>query len=198
MDQLLAVVPVAWHSEHLGFTHVNGRFLGTMLCLPRTEEALDLLTQRARAIVERYPLPFLLEHVVNLLPDPPASMSEADFLNQLAYASGCGLLLDAYNLECHAHNQGSHLGDFLAELDLGLVGEIHVAGGYERDGLKLDIHSRPSGASTRALLAEVLPCCPHVRAVVYEVMAQAVPTLGHQAWAEELHVLRSVCGCHEP
>jgi len=28
LDQILDAVPVGWHSEHLGFTHVNGHFTG--------------------------------------------------------------------------------------------------------------------------------------------------------------------------
>ena len=42
MDELADAVPLRWHSEHLGYTTVDGEPLGTMLSLPRTEEALDL------------------------------------------------------------------------------------------------------------------------------------------------------------
>jgi uncharacterized protein (UPF0276 family) len=192
LDQILAVVPVAWHSEHLGFINVDGQFVGTMLALPRTQEALDLVAERTRHIMERYPLPFFLENIVNLLPDPPAEMTEAAFLNRLARNSGCELLLDIYNLECNAHNQDYAIPDFLDEIDLNLVREIHVAGGTERAGLMLDIHSRRTREMTRKLLPEVLSRTPNIEAIIYEVMHQAVPALGHQAWAEELHFLRSV------
>jgi uncharacterized protein (UPF0276 family) len=192
LDQLLEVVPVAWHSEHLGFTHIDGKFSGTMLTLPRTQEALDLVLERARRIRERYPLPFLLENIVNLLPDPPAAMSEAAFLNQLSRDSGCGLLLDVYNLRCNAHNQGYGPWDFLDELDLSQVWEIHVAGGVERAGLMLDIHSRCTHETTRQLLAEVVHRCPNLQAVIFEIMAAAVPVIGHQAWANEVSSLQDV------
>lgn len=191
LDQILTVVPVAWHSEHLGFVNVDGQFVGTMLALPRTQEALELVAERTRFIMERYPLPFLLENIVNLLPDPPADMSEATFLNRLAKSSGCELLLDIYNLECNAHNQNYAIPDFLDELDLNLVREIHVAGGIEREGLMLDIHSRRTRDMTRELLPEVLSRSPNVEAVIYEIMPQAVPILGHQAWADEVRLLRS-------
>ncbi|MEQ1601162.1 MAG: DUF692 family protein [Methylophilaceae bacterium] len=197
LDQILAVVPIAWHSEHLGFINVDGQFVGTMLALPRTREALDLIAERTRQIRERYPLTFLLENIVNVLPDPPAEMTEAAFLNSLAYESGCELLLDIYNLECNAHNQNYAISDFLDELDLSLVREIHVAGGTERAGLMLDIHSRRTRDMTRTLLPEILLRSPNVSALIYEVMPQAVPTLGHQAWADELHFLRSVTAQHE-
>ena len=192
LDQLLDAVPVAWHSEHLAFTHVDGRFTGTMLALPRTQEALDLVARRVQRIQQRYPLPFLLENTVNLLPDPPAEMSEAAFLNRLAQQTGCGLLLDLYNLECNAHNQGFDAADFLAELDLSPVRELHLACGTEHGGLMLDIHSRRTGDSTRQLLPQVLACAPGVQAVIYEVMPEALPALGHQAWADEIALLDSL------
>lgn len=192
LDQILETVPVAWHSEHLAFTHVDGYFTGTMLALPRTQEALDLVAQRTRRILARYPLPFLLENTVNLLPDPPAEMSEAAFLNRLAAESGCGLLLDLYNLECNAHNQGYAAADFLAELDLSSVRELHLAGGTEHAGLMLDIHSRRTRDSTQRLLPEVLARAPAVEAVIYEVMPEALPVLGHPAWADEIEQLETL------
>lgn len=192
LDQILDAVPVGWHSEHLGFTHVDGHFTGTMLSLPRTQEALDLVVERINRIRERYPLPFLLENIVNLLPDPPAQMSEATFLNQITRHTGCDLLLDIYNLRCNVHNQDDEASDFLDHIDLSRVRELHLAGGVELAGLMLDVHSRRSEAETRNELANVLPLCPNAEAVVYEVMSQAVPRLGYPAWADELRDLRDL------
>lgn len=192
LDQLLDVVPVAWHSEHLGFTHVDGQFTGSMLSLPRTQEALDLVVERICRIRERYPLPFLLENIVNLLPDPPAEMTEALFLNQITRQSGCELLLDIYNLRCNAHNQSYNIANTLEHLDLGRVREIHIAGGVERAGLMLDVHAKRSQVETKNLLAKVLPRCPNVEAVVYEIMSQSVPSLGYPAWTDEISELREL------
>ena len=192
LDQVLEAVPVAWHSEHLAFSLVDGQFVGTMLALPRTQEALDLVCERVRRIRERYALPFLLENTVNLLPDPPSCFSEAGFLNRLASESGCELLLDLYNLECNAHNQGYAISDFLAELDFEPVRELHLAGGVEHSGLMLDIHSRRTRDSTRRWLPEVIARAPRLQAVIYELMPEAVPTLGHQAWAAEIESLEQL------
>ena len=192
LDQIFDVVPVAWHSEHLGFVNVDDQFTGTMLSLPRTQEALDLVSERIRLLMERYQLPFLIEHIVNLFPDPPADMSEAIFLNQLARDSSCELLLDIYNLECSAHNQGYAVNDFLNEIDLDLVREIHVAGGTERAGLMLDVHSRRTRSTTRKLLPDILTQASQVEAVIFEIMPQALPVLGHSAWADELRLLRTL------
>lgn len=166
--------------------------MGTMLALPRTHETLDLLTARVLQIMKRYQLPFLLENVVNLLPDPPAEMTEAAFLNELAIKSGCSLLLDIYNLECNAHNQDYSVTDFLSEIDFNLVREIHVASGTERNGLMLDVHSQLTRNTTQKLLSGILAQAAQTEAVIFELMPEAVPVHGHNTWAEELRMLRSI------
>ncbi|HEX8121400.1 MAG TPA: DUF692 family protein [Solirubrobacteraceae bacterium] len=190
LDEIVGAVEVAWHSEHLAYTRVDGRFLGTMLALPPTEEALDLVAERVTAIRERYPLPFLLENIVQLVPEAPGAYSDAGFLNALCGRTGCGVLLDVYNLECDAHNRGFDIPAFLDELDLSHVGELHVACGVEERGLMLDVHSRVPRASTLDLAAEVVARAPNVRGVTYELLPEAVPTLGDDVVAGELVRLR--------
>ena len=66
-----------------------------------------------------------------MLPDPDGDYDEAGFLNELCKRTGCGLVLDVYNLECDAHNHGLDIDRFLGVLQLGAVHELHVAGGTE-------------------------------------------------------------------
>src|ERR1700756_1530524 len=79
LDELFARFELAWHSEHLAYTTVAGENVGTMFAMPRTEEALDLVCERVRRLQERYRVPFLLEHVIQLLPDAPAEYTAAGF-----------------------------------------------------------------------------------------------------------------------
>ena len=192
LDTLFAHLPIEWHSEHLGYTTVEGQALGTMLVLPRIEESLDLLCPRIHAIQQRYGVPFLIEHVVSLLPDHPhADYSPAAFLNEIVRRTGCGLLLDVYNLQCDVHNLNLDLDRFLGELAFDAVREIHVANGVERGGLMLDIHSRGLRDDTRLLLDKILTRAPNVEAVIFEVVPEAVPSLGHSAIVAELELLRA-------
>jgi len=190
LDELIPRLEPAWHSEHLAYTSVDGEHLGTMLTLPRTREALDLVIGRVDAIQARYDLPFLLENVVRILPDHPADRSEADFINEIGRRTGCGFLLDAYNLECDAHNNAFDLDAYLAELDLARVLEIHLAGGVENRGYQLDVHSRRVADSTVALAERVLAMSPNVRTVTYELLEEAIPAVGEDAIVNELARLR--------
>ncbi len=190
LDEFFTRFTPRWHSEHLGFTTINGQNLETMLALPRTEEMLDLVCERIRRIQERYPAPFLIEHIVHMLPDAPAEYSPAGFLNQITHRTGCGLILDAYNLECDQHNFGFDLGQFLDELDLARVRELHLAGGFNCEGFQLDIHSQPTANSTLALGLEIIERCANVEVVTYELLKEAIPSLGTEGICAELARLR--------
>lgn len=190
LDELFSRLPVAWHSEHLAYTMVEGEQLGTMLPPPRTQEALDMLCERVTFLQQRYGVPFLLEKVVRFLPEYPGEYSEAEFLNTLARNTGCGLLLDIYNLECDQKNFGFDIEQFLRELDLSNVMEMHLAGGVEYGGFQVDVHTQVTQASTLAIAGSVLARAPQVRAVTYEYLKEAIPRLGHDAICGELQRLR--------
>jgi uncharacterized protein (UPF0276 family) len=192
LDQFLGQIEVVWHSEHLGYTKVDGEHLGIMLAMPKTEEALDMVSTRVTAIQERYKIPFLLENIVHVVPDFPGDYSEAGFLNALVDRTGCGLLLDVYNLECDAHNHGFDIAGFLNEVALKNVREVHVARGVEHNGFLLDVHSQLTRSSTVELAQQVVrQSGGNAEVVVYEFMPEAVPGLGRDAIAKELARLRA-------
>lgn len=192
LDAFLDQVDVAWHSEHLAYTQVDGEHLGIMLALPKTGEVLDLVCDRVEEIQRRYPLPFLLEHVVHVVPDSVGAYTDAAFLNALTERTGCGLILDPYNLECDAHNIGFDIDAFLSELHWDSVGEMHMARGVEHNGFLLDVHSQLTRPDTMEMGQRV---ARHLHrsdlAIVYELMDEAIPQLGHDKIVNELHRLRT-------
>jgi hypothetical protein len=190
IDDLLERFDLQWHSEHLAYSVVAGENLGTMLPLPRTAEALDLICERVRLIQERYRIPFLLEHVISLLPEAPAEFSPAGFLNEITSRTGCGLVLDAYNLECDAYNQQLDISTFLGELNFSSVMELHLAGGIRHNGFQLDVHSGTAQQSTLSLALDIIERAPLLRVVTYEYLKDAVPMIGHDGICAELKHIR--------
>lgn len=191
VDLLFDNVPLSWHSEHLSFTGLGGCDTGTMVVMPRMEAAVALVAERVQQIQQRYGIPFLLENVANLLPEHPSQdYSPAEFLNEIARRSGCGLLLDVYNLECDVRNQHINLDAFFAELDFSHVREVHIANGVEHRGLLLDVHSRRTREETRAMADEVLRRATKVEVLTFELLPQARAGNGVEAVAAELDLLR--------
>lgn len=193
LEECFAALPnVLWHSEHLGFTRVLGQELCTMLPVPYTQEALDLVSRRVDLLHARFDVPFLLEPVVNLLPSPPAEMTEAAFLNRLAERTGCGILLDAYNLECDRRNHGRNVAALLEELDLHRVHELHVAGGVAVGGVQLDVHTSAPDSGTLALVADICARASNLRVVTFELLREGFDVLGTDGAMAALRDLRTL------
>lgn len=189
LDTMFAWRAPRWHSEHLGFTTVDGSFLGTMPAVPPTQEALELVIARSRTMSAAYGREFMLEHVATPLARP-GEMSLASFLNTLAAETGNRLLIDLHNLECDADNGLLDLDDFVEELDWSRVGEIHLAGGVWYDGRHLDVHSGPVADSTLDLLDVALAHATNLDLVLYEVLGEAVPGLGVDTVVDQVATLR--------
>jgi uncharacterized protein (UPF0276 family) len=198
LDQCFAMFPnITWHSEHLGFSRVDGTELCTMLPVPYTQESLDLSVRRVEAILARYGRPFLLEPVVNLLPAPPGDYSESAYLNRLAAASGAGFVVDAYNLLCDARNHQRDIARFLDELDSNHVREVHVAGGVAISGVQLDVHTAAPEPATLDIAATILrKTSSHRPVVTFELLREGLEILGAELpdavarvrrWLEEVH-----------
>jgi uncharacterized protein (UPF0276 family) len=192
LDRFLAQVDVEWHSEHVGYTHVDGDFLGTMLAVPKTADTLDMLSERVLAIRRRYDLPFLLENIAHLLPSSDDPFSEAGFLNELCDRTGCALIVDVHNIECDAHNYGFDVDAFCRELQWSHVRELHLAGGVERDGFLMDVHSNPTRDRTLTIAADLIRRYDvgSIEVVTYELLREAVPILGEDAIVREIERLR--------
>jgi uncharacterized protein len=190
-----------WHSDHLAFhlaDHGGATAnAGITLPLARDRESIDLLVPRVAEVMRALPLPFLLENNVYYFDIPDAEMDEARFLNTLCRESGCGLLLDLHNLYTNARNHGFDAMTVLRALDLEHVGEIHVAGGMELDGFWLDAHSDGLPPPVWELLDWVLPRCPNVGGVVFELFGSWVSSVGEARVRAELRGLQRLWRRHQ-
>jgi len=189
LDQLFGNLNIKWHSEHLAYTTVNGEALGTMLTLPRTTETVDLICRRVDSIQKRFKVPFLLENVINMLPMPPSSYTDAAFLNKICSLTGCGLILDVYNMECDAHNFGLNILSFLDELDLNNVYELHVASGQTDpdSNFMMDIHAGLVADSTLDLTGDIIQRNPKkLGAITFEILDEFIERISPESIIEEL------------
>lgn len=130
-------------SEHLCWSAIGGRWLNDLLPLPYTREALDQVCRHVEQVQETLGRAILVENVSSYLRFRPEEMPEWAFVAEVAKRTGCGVLLDVNNIHVSACNHGFSAVDFLAGIAVGSVGEIHLAGYEEVDGLLVDTHSRP-------------------------------------------------------
>lgn len=202
LDEWRGHRPFPWHSEHIGFLFTRQgdrvRHAGVPLPLPFTREAVHLVAGRARAIRERYGVPFLLENAAYYLSGLPhdRGWDEATFLTELVAAGDCGLLLDLFNLYVNAINHRLDPFALLARMPLEHVVEVHVAGGDEAEGFLLDSHSGAVPEPVWALLEWLMPRAPNLAGVVFEVLETHFPRVGLDLMRRELGRLRGTWNRH--
>ncbi|GAA2246886.1 UPF0276 protein [Streptomyces ruber] len=147
-------------TEHIAFVRAGGPPTGTpaleaghLLPVPRTRDALDVLCENVRIAQDALPVPLALENIAALLSWPDEEMTEGQFLYELADRTGVRLLIDVANLHTNHVNQGEDPARALDELPVEAVAYVHVAGGFERDGVWHDSHAHPVPRQVHDILA---------------------------------------------
>ncbi|MFD3497343.1 DUF692 domain-containing protein [Streptomyces sp. NPDC058678] len=137
-------------TEHIAFVRAGGPLTasprleaGHLLPVPRTRDALDVLCENVRIAQDALPVPLAVENIAALISWPGEEMTEGQFLYELADRTGVRLLIDVANLHTNHVNRGEDPAEALAELPLEAIAYVHVAGGFERDGVWHDSHAHP-------------------------------------------------------
>jgi uncharacterized protein len=149
-----------------------------------TPASLEIMVRNVEQVQQRLGRPLLVENLSAYLRWADDAIDEADFFNELARRSGCGLLLDLNNLVVNAINRGDEpvaaACRFVDAIDARHVGEIHLAGFDARGPLAIDDHGS------------------RVHEPVWQVFAHAVERLGQRPtlieWDTEIPALDVLLG----
>jgi uncharacterized protein (UPF0276 family) len=148
-------------SEHLAWSTHDSAFFNDLLPLPYTEATLKRVAEHIDHVQTTIGRRMLLENPSSYLAFDESTLSETQFLAEVAGRTGCGLLLDVNNVFVSATNLGTDALSYIESFPLDLVGEIHL-GGHDEDQddhgapLLIDSHGREVADSVWALLGEVL------------------------------------------
>jgi len=147
-------------SEHLAWSSWRGAYHPDLLPFPRTEEALVRIADnvsRAQDVLQR---PIAIENPSHYVCIEEHVRHEIDFLSELAYRTGCGLLLDVNNVYVSAHNLGYSAAAYIDAFPGEFIREIHLAG-HTRDPefgntLLIDSHDTPVASEVWALYRRLI------------------------------------------
>ncbi len=147
-------------SDHLSWSVAGGHYFNDLLPLPYTEEALDVVVRNLGRLQEALGRQVSIENPSCYLGFAHSTLSEPEFLAELARRSGCGLLLDANNIFVTAHNLRLDPGAWLAGLPGEAITEYHLAGHAENnaDGepILIDDHGSRVDDDVWALFASLV------------------------------------------
>lgn len=149
-------------TEHIAFVRAGGPLTasplleaGHLLPVPRTRDALHVLCENVRAAQAALPVPLAVENIAALISWPGEEMTEGQFLYDLVDRTGVRLLIDVANLHTNHVNRGEDPAEALDELPVEAIAYVHVAGGFERDGVWHDSHAHPVTRPVLDILADL-------------------------------------------
>ncbi|QES44436.1 endonuclease [Streptomyces venezuelae] len=149
-------------TEHIAYVRAGGALTATqpleaghLLPVPRTRDALDVLCENVRVAQDALPVPLAVENIAALISWPGEEMTEGQFLYELVERTGVRLLIDVANLHTNHVNRGEDPAKALDELPVEAIAYVHVAGGFEREGVWHDSHAHPVPEPVLAILADL-------------------------------------------
>lgn len=154
---LLRAQGARWHSEHLAWGNLGGRFSHDLLPLPFTRAAIRRAIETVRALRDRLEVEIAVENTSYYGHPGTAEMEEIDFLLEVVEGADCKVLLDVNNVWVNAQNHGFDPRAFISRLPRERIVQLHVAGHLVRkDGLRIDTHAEPVCESVFGLLEHTL------------------------------------------
>jgi uncharacterized protein (UPF0276 family) len=174
-------VGAPWVSDHLCWTGVHGKNTHDLLPMPYTQEALRHTVARVREVQDFLQAPLLIENPSSYVEFSGSTLTEYDFLAELAEAADCGLLLDVNNIYVAAYNHGYEPRAYLDALPMDRVVQFHVAGHSNEGTHIIDTHIGPVIDPVWALYQDAYARCGGAATLLE--WDQDIPSF-EQTWAE--------------
>ena len=157
--EIVDFVQPAWFSDHLCFTKSGGVKIGHLAPVPYTKEAVKVFVRNISKVKTRIETPLILENISYLVRFPSADMSESEFIKTILEETDCGLLLDVTNLYINSQNFGFDWREFLDEIPLNRVTQLHFVGSHKHGKRLIDAHANKTEEEIWKVFAEVARRC---------------------------------------
>lgn len=143
LKQLANRVNPKWISDHLCWTGVHGKNLHDLLPLPYTDETINHVVARIQQVQEFLGRQILIENVSSYASYQDSSMTEWDFISEIANRADCLLLFDVNNIYVSSVNHQFDARDFIDGVPAHRVQQIHLAGHEDHGDYIIDTHDAP-------------------------------------------------------
>lgn len=166
LRSLVRRIDAPWCSDHLCWTGVAGIDVHDLLPMPYTRETLVHVVERVRRVQGELEVPFALENASSYLEYCESTMTEHDFLAEVAERADCGILLDVNNVFVSAYNHGFDANRYIDAIPSDRVIQIHLAGHADKRTHLLDTHSDHVCAEVWQLYRRAIRRCGAVSTLV--------------------------------
>lgn len=143
LKKLITKIQPTFVSDHLCWISIEGSYLHDLLPLPHTEEAIDHAVSRIKQIQDFLGTRILIENVSSYLQYNISSIPEWEFLNAIANAADCWILLDVNNVYVSATNHHFDPYEYIRKINGERVKQYHLAGFTDKKDYLFDTHNEP-------------------------------------------------------
>ncbi len=127
LKQFLKDYPILHYSEHLSFSKCQNAHFYDLLPIPFREDAIKHVVERIKQVQDFLGFKIAIENVSYYTTAAP-EMDEATFIRTIVEEADCHLLLDVNNVYVNAFNHGYDAREFILNLPLDRVSNLHMAG----------------------------------------------------------------------
>ena len=143
LKKLADRIQPAWISDHLCWTGVHGQNIHDLLPLPYTEETAQHVAERVGIVQDYLGRRILLENVSSYASYVDSTMTEWEFITEIAEKADCLLLLDVNNIYVSSYNHQFDAKAFIDGVPKNRVQQIHLAGHQNNGDYIIDTHDAP-------------------------------------------------------
>lgn len=140
LRELVRHVKPAWLSDHFCWCGSGGAHLHDLLPLPFNEETVRTVAERARMIQDYLEVRFALENTSSYLTYTSSTMTEWQFVSEVAERADIGLMFDVNNVYVSAYNHGFDPYEFVQSVPHDRIVQIHLAGHTNLGKYIIDTH----------------------------------------------------------
>ncbi|HVU00915.1 MAG TPA: DUF692 domain-containing protein [Polyangiaceae bacterium] len=140
LKKLVRRLAPPWVSDHFCWSGVPGMHLHELLPLPQTREVAALVAERARVVQDFLEVPLALENTSSYLEFSSNTLTEWQFVSEVADQADIGLLFDVNNVYVSATNHGFDPLTFISSIPVERIFQIHVAGHTNLGPVIIDTH----------------------------------------------------------
>jgi uncharacterized protein len=140
LKQLVRRTKTPWVSDHFCWSGAGGAHLHDLLPIPYTPEAVRRTVERARMIQDFLEVPFALENASSYLTYRGSTLTEWEFISEIADRADIGLLFDVNNVYVSAFNHGFDAATFVRSVPHERILQIHLAGHTNLGKYIIDTH----------------------------------------------------------
>jgi uncharacterized protein (UPF0276 family) len=115
-------------SGHLAWSTNQGHYLNDLLPMPYDEGSLGLVADQLQQVQDALMRPFLVENPASYVGFGTSTLTEVQFLTELASRTGCQLLCDVSNIFVSGSNMGFDPYAYIDAFPGHAVTELHLGG----------------------------------------------------------------------